>query len=494
MNVNNNENDDKQVLVNIEPQKVFHYFEEISKIPRGSGNTKLISDYCQDFAAKHNFKYVRDEYNNIIIFKPGTAGYEDSKPVMIQGHLDMVCEKEENSEIDFAKDGLSLAVKDGLVYAEGTTLGADDGIAVAYALAILDSEDIDHPALEVIFTVDEEIGMLGASALDTSSLSSNIMLNLDTEDEGYFLVSCAGGVTASCILPVKRVKAKGYEAVLKIEGLTGGHSGIEIDKCRANANQLMGRLLYSLCYDYEFYIDYVRGGNKDNAIARSCEARLIFSEKTDLIELDKTVKDLLMTYQWEFESTDPDLDIVLECTLSPMMADVLSEDSTKKVITTLYSHPGGVQKMSRDIDGLVQTSLNMGILDTDESEVKMSFSVRSSVSAEKVELLTRIECLMKYMGGKVILDGDYPAWEFRKDSPLRDLMVEVFEEQYGTEPVVYAVHAGVECGIFADKIDNLDCVSFGPELKNIHTTRETMNIASVQRTWNLLLETLKRLK
>ena len=487
-------NNDSRVLADLEPKKVFEFFEDIANIPRGSGNTKLICDYCQNFATQRNLNYVRDEYNNIIIFKPATKGYEDSAPVMIQGHLDMVCEKASDISIDFETDGLNLAVKDGLVYAKGTTLGADDGIAVAYGLAILDSDTIEHPPLEVIFTVDEEIGMLGATALDVSSLSSKIMLNLDTEDEGYFLVSCAGGVTASCVLPVKRVKVKGYEGFLKIEGLTGGHSGIEIDKCRANANRLMGRLLYSLKYDFEFWIDYVRGGSKDNAIARECEARLIFSEKTDLIELDRVVKELMSTYQWEFEATDPELNISLECTLSPIMEDAISEEGTNRVITTLYTLPGGVQKMSRDIDGLVQTSLNMGILDTKDEEVTMSFSVRSSVSAEKVELLTRIECLVKYMGGNVLLEGDYPAWEFKKDSKLRDLMVDVFTEQYGEEPVIYAVHAGVECGIFADKIPELDCVSFGPELKNIHTTKETMNIESVQRTYELIKETLRRLK
>ena len=485
---------EKRVLSEYNPKSVFWYFEIISSIPHGSGNTKRICDFCVSFAKQHGLKYIRDEYDNIIIFKDGTKGYEEAAPLIIQGHLDMVCEKDEGISTDFLKDGLSLETENGLVRARGTTLGADDGIAVAIALALLDSEDIPHPPLEVVFTSDEEIGMIGASHLDTSSLKGKRMMNLDTEDEGFFLASCAGGVTAVCSVPVNIKRIKGYEVYITIDGLTGGHSGGEIHKGRANANRLMGRLLYSLCYDFDYCIDYIRGGQKDNAIPRKCEARLIFSEKTDLINLDKVVNDLLNTYKWEFEDTDEGLDINLKFTLIPGVFEAMDRESTKRTVTTLYTLPGGVQKMCRENPTLVQTSLNMGILDVKDNKVQMSFSVRSSIAAQKVELLTRMECLVKYMGGSIVLSGDYPAWEYKKNSPLRNLMTEVFREQYNREPVVYSVHAGVECGIFADKIDNLDCVSFGPLLNNIHTTKETMDIGSVQRTWRFIKEVLKRMK
>lgn len=484
---------DSEILL-LSPAPVFKYFEEMAKIPHGSGNTKKISDYLVDFAVAHGLKYIQDDSNNVVIFKDGSVGYENSAPVIIQGHMDMVCEKEPDCDIDFDNDGLELYIDGAYLKAKGTTLGADDGIAVAMALAVLEDNEIPHPPIEAVFTVDEEIGMLGATAFDASVLRGRTMLNLDTEDEGQLLVSCAGGVTATCGLKTNKVKMTGYETVVTIDGLTGGHSGIEIHRNRANSNQLMGRLLYSLMYDYDIYIADINGGLKDNAIPRKTMARLIVPEDTDLISFDKDVKELLSVYRWEYENTDPDMDILCEVTLAAEEYECLDKESTKKVITALYTLPGGVQKMSQDIEGLVQTSLNMGILKMTDDVVIMSYSVRSSKAAEKVELLTRMECLIKYLGGVVSLDGDYPAWEYKKESPLRDLMIDIFKEQYKREPIVYAVHAGVECGIFADKLPGLDCVSFGPELKDIHTTSERMDIMSVQRTYDYLLEILKRLK
>lgn len=482
------------VLEGLEPSEVFEYFENISSIPHGSGNTKDISDYLVSFANAHGLRYVQDELNNVVIFKAGSAGYEKSEPVIIQGHMDMVCEKEDGYQIDFIHDGLRLEIVDGKISARGTTLGGDDGIAVAMALAVLASDDIAHPPIEAVFTVDEEIGMLGASGLDMSVLSGKRMLNLDNEDEGYLLVSCAGGVTAAASIPVFKHRISGYEVTLTIEGLTGGHSGIEIDKRRANACRLMGRLLYELSYDYHFCIADINGGLKDNAIPRKCVAKLIFSEDSDLMALDKEIDELKSAYRWDYEDTDPELNIKNEFVLFPEEAECFDGETTTRIITALYTLPGGVQRMSPDIDGLVQTSLNLGILATLDNEVKMNFCVRSSVDAEKVELLTRMECLVSYLGGNIVLSGNYPGWKYRKISPLRDIMTQVFTEIYGQEPVIYAVHAGVECGIFADGIEGLDCISFGPELKNIHTPQETMDIASVQRTWLLLVKTLERLK
>ncbi len=480
------------VLSGFEPEAVFRYFEEICAIPHGSGNTKPISDYCVRFAKERGLACIQDESNNIIIFKDGTPGYEQSAPVILQGHMDMVCEKTQDCMIDFEKDGLALRVDDGIISAEGTTLGGDDGIAVAMALAILDSDDLAHPPLEVIFTVDEEVGMLGAAALDPAPLKSRIFLNLDSEDEGILLTSCAGGTSAACRLPVTRRETCGLSAALKVSGLTGGHSGVEIDKGRANANQLLGRALNELGKRIPYSLVFVSGGMKDNAIPREAEAALVISSG-DALKLQAFADEFGGIFASEFRAVENGL------SLTAVLGEeghfqAMDEDSKKRTVAALVNLPGGVLRMSADIPGLVETSLNMGILKTTDEEVLMTFAVRSSVGTEKEEVVSRLENLMEILGGSVDCMGDYPAWEYRPDSPLRDLMVEVFEQQYGRKPKVEAIHAGLECGLFAGKLPGLDCISFGPDMKNIHTAEETMDIASVQRTWKYLLEVLKRLK
>ena len=480
------------VLSGIEPAVVFKYFEEICAIPHGSGNTKQISDYCVRFAKEHGLRYIQDNSNNVILFKDGSAGYEQSAPVIIQGHLDMVCEKTEDCQIDFEKDGLSLRVDDGIISAEGTTLGGDDGIAVAFALAILASDDIAHPPLEIVLTVDEEIGMFGAADLDYSHLKSRTMLNLDSEEEGILLVSCAGGARADCRLPINHEKSDGIMATVKIQGLTGGHSGVEIDKGRANANQLLGRFLYELGKEVSYALVSVSGGLKDNAIPRESAAKLVIFQ-TEVTAVNELVDKYRRVFKNEYSSPDPELDLTIVCGEEGQF-QVMDDSSKKRVITALYNLPGGIQRMSVDIPGLVQTSLNMGILKTLDDEVEMSFAIRSSLGTEKDEMISRLTSLMEALGGTVECTGDYPAWEYKQDSKLRDLMVQIFEEQYGHKPEVQAIHAGLECGLFAGKLPGLDCISFGPEMKDIHTTNERLNIASVQRTWNYVLEILKRLK
>ncbi|MDD7402673.1 MAG: aminoacyl-histidine dipeptidase [Butyribacter sp.] len=482
------------ILSNLEPAPVFHYFEEICGIPHGSTNTKAISDYCVTFAKEHHLNYIQDDSNNVIIFKDGTPGYENSAPVMLQGHLDMVCEKEADCDIDFTKDGLSLELQDNVISAKGTTLGGDDGIAVAYALAILASTDIPHPPLEVVLTVDEEIGMLGASALDCSPLKSRIMLNLDSEDEGYLLVSCAGGISTLAHLPVKKEEKAGTKITLTITGLLGGHSGVEIDKGRANACQLLGRTLYALSQKVSFHLLSVNGGLKDNAIPREAQAELLVTDTADIAVVRQTIEELSNIYQKEYHAVDSGIKLLLEAENGSSSEMVMTADTTAKIITALVNLPGGIQRMSHDIEGLVQTSLNLGILSTKETEVTFSFAVRSSVETEKSELVSRITCLMEALGGSVTNSGAYPAWEYRQDSMLRDLMISIFEKQYGRKPVVQALHAGVECGLFSGKLPGLDCVSFGPDMNDIHTPNESMDVASVQRTWNYTLEVLKELK
>jgi len=486
-----------KVLSSLEPHKVFEYFEEICSIPHGSSNTKKISDYLVTFAREHDLRYIKDQSNNVIIFKDGTPGYEASAPVMLQGHMDMVCEKDKDYNIDFERDGLELVLNDGIISANGTTLGGDDGIAVAYALAILDSSDIPHPPLEAVFTVDEEIGMLGAAAIDCSPLKSKIMLNLDSEDEGYLLVSCAGGVTAASHIPVIFIPAADKTLMsINISGLLGGHSGVEIDKNRANANILFGRILYTLNKKLSFNLVSIEGGLKDNAIVKTAVAVIAVNE-SDIQTVKDCVSHMEYLFKHEYVVSDPDIKITAEITDSSPAAtanDMMDNISTNRVIAALVNMPYGIQGMSSNIEGLVESSLNLGILKTTDTEVVLSYCVRSSIASRKQEMLDKITSLTELLSGYVTLTGDYPAWEYRQDSPLRDLMKDIFTEQYGREPVIQALHAGVECGLFAGKIPDLDCVSFGPDMKDIHTTNESMDVESVKRTWEYTLEILKRLK
>lgn len=482
------------ILSNLEPASVFHYFEEICSIPHGSTNTKAISDYCVQFAKEHELKYIQDDMNNVIIFKPGTTGYENSASVMLQGHLDMVCEKEADCEIDFQKDGLTLQLENNIISAKGTTLGGDDGIAIAYTLAILASKDIPHPPIEAVFTVDEEIGMFGAAAIDCSPLKSRIMFNIDSEEEGHLLVSCAGGISTIGHLPIQKEEKEGFKVTLSISGLLGGHSGVEIDKGRANACQLLGRTLYELSQNVSFQITSVQGGLKDNAIPRDAIAELLVKNEADLKTLTDITKQLNDIYKKEYQTTDSNVTVTAETDASASTMMVITSDISAKIITALFNLPCGIQRMSQDIKGLVQTSLNLGILKTTDSEVTFSFAVRSSVESEKQELVKRIKCLMEALGGTASSNGEYPAWEYRQESMLRDLMVRVYEEQYGKKPIIEAIHAGLECGLFCGKIPELDCVSFGPDMKDIHTPNESMDVNSVLRTWNYILEVLKQLK
>lgn len=486
-----------KVLSSLEPHKVFEYFEEICSIPHGSSNTKKISDYLVTFAREHDLRYIKDQSNNVIIFKDGTPGYEASAPVMLQGHMDMVCEKGKDCNIDFERDGLELVLKDGIISANGTTLGGDDGIAVAYALAILDSSDIPHPPLEAVFTVDEEIGMLGAAAIDCSPLKSKIMLNLDSGDEGYLLVSCAGGVTAASHIPVSFIPVADKTLMsINISGLLGGHSGVEIDKNRANANILFGRILYTLNKKLSFNLVSIEGGLKDNAIVKTAVAVIAVNE-SDIQTVKDCVSHMEDLFKHEYVVSDPDIKVATEITDSSSEAaanDMMDNISTNRVIAALVNMPYGIQGMSSNIEGLVESSLNLGILKTTDTEVVLSYCVRSSIASRKQEMLDKITSLTELLSGYVTLTGDYPAWEYRQDSPLRDLMKDIFTEQYGRKPVIQALHAGVECGLFAGKIPDLDCVSFGPDMKDIHTTNESMDVESVKRTWEYTLEILKRLK
>lgn len=470
-----------RALEGLRPQEALHYFEELCAIPHGSRDTKRISDYCVRFAQEHGLSYVQDEWNNVVIYKPASKGYEAHPTVILQGHLDMVCEKDVNCDIDFSKDGLRLAHDGRFIFAEGTTLGGDDGIAVAYALAVLASDTLKHPPLEAVFTVDEEIGMLGADAMDMSVLQGRVLLNCDSEDEGILTVSCAGGATSCLKRPIAREAVQGVVWRMAVRDLTGGHSGVEINKGRANANKVLAQLLAKL----PVRLISIDGGSKDNAIPRASEALVIAEQpETAFAAAAAEVKKTL-------PAGETAVTFVCERAQSAMLP--MTEEASAAVLGLLNALPNGVQAMSKDIEGLVQTSLNLGILKTETEYVEMTFSVRSSVNAEKAALIASLRELGNRFGAAYSQSGEYPAWEYQKESRLRETMVESYRALYGKEPVVEAIHAGLECGIFSDRLKGLDAVSFGPQMYDIHTSREKLDIGSVERTWDYLVATLERL-
>lgn len=482
------------VLDGLKPEKVFYYFEKICNIPHGSGNTKMISDYLVSFAKEHNLEYVQDKHDNVVIKKAASSEKINSNPVIIQGHIDMVCQCVPEKKIDFAKEPISLKVDGNVIYADGTTLGGDDGIAVAFMLAILASDNLIHPPLECVFTSDEEIGLLGASDFDCSVLNGKMMLNIDSEEEGDLLVSCAGGATATCRINIERESVKGIGCEIFVGGLAGGHSGTEISKQGANADKLLGRLLYVMSTKYSFRIANIGGGDKDNAIPRAANATIIVDdlafEKNSFTNAIKAVEEILKK---EYSVTDRDMFVEIEYKEEKDAYVALTKEATNKIITSLYLLPNGIIKYSNHIKDLVETSLNLGILRLDEENAIFEFSVRSSVQSEKDELLDRLTCLMESIGGTVVISGEYPAWEYKEQSKLRDIMCDCYENMFGKKPRLLAIHAGLECGIFAGKIKDLDCVSFGPDITDIHTTEEKLYIDSVARMWEYTLKILESL-
>ena len=482
------------ILEGLKPKRVFHYFEKITQIPHGSENTKQISDYLVDFAATHGLSYIQDESNNVIIRKEASAGYEHSIGVILQGHCDMVCEKTAGSDHDFKHDPLKLEVDGDFISAKDTTLGGDDGIAVAYMLAILEDDSISHPPLECVFTTDEEIGLLGANALDASLLKGKRMINLDSEEEGSIWTSCAGGMRSDCEIPVTREKVHGTSYEVVIDGLLGGHSGSEIDKNRANSNILLGRFLFGLSQRMNYSLIEAEGGSKDNAIPRISSAMLLIDEKESEL-LNSFASQLELQLKKEYENTDDGIYITLS---KGKEADyhALSQISREKLTFYLMNVPNGIQKMSGSIEGLVETSCNLGIFHMfkEDDNLLGSLSVRSSVESAKDALSDRLCYLTEFLGGTYSTRGSYPAWEYREDSLLRDIMVKVYEDMYQKKPQVVAIHAGLECGLFYGRIDGLDCTSIGPDLTDVHTTEEKMSISSAARVYEYLLNVLKELK
>ena len=437
------------VLGELQPNKVFQYFEEICAIPHGSRNLQQISDYLVDFAKAHGLKYRQDEDLNVIIWKDGSKGYEDSDPVILQGHMDMVAVKESDCDKDMEKEGLDLEIDGDYILAKGTSLGGDDGIAVAYTLAVLDDEEMAHPPIEAIFTVNEEIGMLGAATIDVSDLKGRLFMNMDSEDEGVFTVSCAGGASVICKIPYETETVNASVIEIKMDGFTGGHSGVEIIKGRMNANCAMARVLLSLFNEVEMQLVSVNGGEKDNAIAKFSEASVAVLPE-ELEAAKQIVEDTFAQIKEEYKVTDPDAKLTVNVKEAANI-ETFTEDTT--------------------------------------------FAVRSSSETEKQYLIDQLTSLTETLGGNVEIAGPYPGWEYKADSRLREVMVEAYKHLYnGEEPVVEGIHAGLECGIFASKLPGLDAVSFGPQMEHIHTTNEVLSISSTERTWELVVKTLAALK
>ena len=480
-----------RVLEHLEPKAVFSFFEDLCAIPHGSGNTKAVSDYCRRFAEARGLEVHQDSLNNIIIVKPATEGYEDAPAVILQGHLDMVTEKTAESTINFLTDGLELAVSGDFVHANGTTLGGDDGIAVAMALAVLDAKDLAHPRLECVFTVDEEVGMDGAVGLDVSPLQARRLINIDSEEEGILTVSCAGGAHADVKIAMHANDCALSQAAIQISGLKGGHSGAEIDKGRGNATMLLGRVLQALVDALEVRLVRAEGGLKDNAIPLAANA-VIALEDAQMARAQEICAEYEAIFRKEYAASDPDVAITF--TPGLVAGKALSLHDTRRVCCFLGLFPNGIAAMSMDIPGLVETSCNLGIFRVDENGLEGSGSVRSSVASRKQMILRHIAVLTEQLGGTVTVAGDYPAWEYRRESHLRDVMCKVYEEQYGQAPKIEAIHAGLECGLFCGKLPGLDAVSFGPDLLDIHTTNERMSISSVQRVWTYLCAVLRELK
>ena len=482
-----------KILQNLEPKAVFQYFEEISNIPRGSGNEKGISDYLLNFGKELGLESIQDEALNVIIKKPGTPGYENAPTVIIQGHMDMVCEKNNGVEHDFEKDPLKLRIVDDYIYATDTTLGADNGIAVAYAMAILASNDIPHPPIEVLLTTDEETGMSGAMAIKKENLQGKILINLDNEEEGYLLVSCAGGVRSTATLKVDEQEIGSKKLIkINISGLKGGHSGMDIIKERGNSNKILGRVLKGLLREVKFNLVSLNGGSKNNAIPREAEAIIAVNpnDENTAIEVINNWNNIIEN---ELRAQDPGLKSEASITDIKTCKE-FTDESTKKVVDLLYIYPNGINTKSTEIEGLVESSTNLGVLTTKDGVVEFDSAIRSSIPSLKEEIVLRSKTIVELLGGKFETTSDYPGWEYDPNSKVRDICQKVHKDMYGKEAKIVAIHAGVECGLFNEKLGNLDMISFGPNLYDVHTPDEHMSISSVKNCYEYLLGILKEIR
>jgi len=477
-----------RVLNGLNPAGVMRFFEEISMIPRGSKNEKKISDYLVKFGQDRGLEVIQDEFLNVIIKKPATKGYEHVPSIILQGHMDMVCEKNQDTEHDFLVDPLKLRVVDGWIKATGTTLGADNGIAVAFALALLDSNDLAHPSLEVLVTSDEEMGMTGAQNLDPSLLKSKTLINIDTEEEGELYVSCAGGARGVFEIPITKNPTNEEGIHLKVRGLQGGHSGADIHLQRGNANKLLGRVLDRLNKELEINLSYISGGSKDNAIPREADA--IFTT-SDIEKTKEIIAEFELILQKELRVSDSQVKLEFEKVL---IQNKFTKFETENVINVIALHSNGIKSMSLDIDGLVESSLNLGVIVNDDNSIKLNSAIRSSVLSLKLAMIEELKTLGKILDISFKDSAHYPAWQYRKESKIREVFENVYEKINNKKAGIKAIHAGLECGLFDEKFDDLDMISFGPDIRGAHTPEERVNIESIERVWNYFVEIMKESK
>ncbi len=469
------------------------YFQEISSIPRGSKFEGAIADYLVDFAETHGLVCHRDNIHNVIIKKPGSRGLKNRPPVMLQGHTDMVCEQNVGTDHNFSEDGINLVFNGNKLSARGTTLGADNGVAVAYMLALLESSVLPHPPLECVFTVQEEIGLIGAEKLDGSLLTSRTLINIDGGPFGTAIISCAGGMRVYLskeIVPSKPVGA--YALDISARGLFGGHSGIDIGLDRGNANKLMGRILHNVLLSHKAELSYIKGGAKDNAIPRECDSTLIFTSKADRSSAMDLIGKISDSIEIEYHDADPDVKITSTIPKQTPQTS-FGYKATSDLVSAIYLAPNGVKFRSPASGGFIVSSVNLGVIDSTGSAVALTFSPRSSISSLQTEALTELKLLARTFGFNLEHGSEYPGWSYATESPLRDTFTKTFRDLFNTDLKTEAIHAGLECGLFSAKLPGLDAIAIGPDVHNPHTPDEWLDIDSFEKIWMLLVEVLSRL-
>lgn len=467
---------DTSILVN-------YYFEEITKIPHGSYQEEAIADYVESIAKTHQLNFRRDEMHNIVVFKEATKGYEDHEPLMLEAHLDMVNEKNNDSQHDFDTNPLDLYIEDGFLHARGTTLGADDGYGVAYMLAILTDPAVKHPPLECVFTVQEEVGLCGALAFDTSDLKAKRMIGLDSETEGETCTSSSGGNDVLITKPITGEDNDAFVYVMEIKGLLGGHSGECIDKGRANANKLAARILYSLLKEgIDIRLVEITGGLKNNAIPRECV--VIFASYESFEVINDKIQKYHLDIQKEYENSDPSIQITLQNTECSVC--ICAKDS-EAIIQIMYLAMNGLVEKSQVIEGLTTVSLNMGVVRTNDNDITIDYCLRSPLKSARMEMVSQLELVASLFNGYVSVSGDYPGWDYDAHSILRKQFKDFYYEYTKQSLKEVATHGGLETGAFKDKIPELDIITMGPNMADIHTPDERLDIESFVKTYKLLV-------
>ena len=479
-------------ITGYKPEKLFHFFEDVCAVPRGSGHEKGISDFLVKFAKDRGLWVYQDDSYNVIIKKEGSEGAKDKAPVMLQGHIDMVCDKRAGVEHDFEKEGIDLVLKDGVLSANGTTLGADNGVAIALMMMVLDDDEIKHPPVECVFTTEEEVGLNGAQALDKSQITARTMINMDSEEEGVATISCAGGLRVQLTRKVERTAAEGTLVQVKIEGLLGGHSGTDIDKERQNGNILMARMVDQIMKNTDGKLVTFAGGTKDNAITRECAASLIYADKAEAEKAEKLAAELAETFADEISAFEPDF----ACEVSAednQSAAALKDEDAKAFIGAIRLAPNGVYRRNIKMDGFVVVSSNLGVTRADGDELVIVISPRSSVASLQEDTKARFALLAETFGFEISYSGQYPGWDYKEDSKIREVFVESYRELFGSELRLEALHAGLECGLFSEALPGLDAIAVGPTLYNVHTPDENVPLDSFERFYELLKDVLGRL-